>query len=128
MLINYFFLLPENYLLFSTFFIFCYFIFFSFSLTRRFPKASSLIDISVKVLLLNFFFISSTFFSFNYGIRDIFFKDDLSNGFELLNILLVFFFFFFFFIIIIEIVTKYIRIYYFYFIMSFKFKFIINFY
>jgi NADH-quinone oxidoreductase subunit N len=95
MLINYFFLLPENYLLFTTFFVFCYFIFFSFSLSRKFPKAIGLIDISVKILLLNFFFISCTFFSFNYGIRDIFFKDDLSNGFELLNILLVFFFFFF---------------------------------
>ena len=96
MLFNYFFLLPENYLLFSIFFIFCYFIFFSFSIKTKFIRFTGLIELSVKIILINLFFLSCTFFSYNYGIRDIFFKDDISNGFELLNIMLVFFFFFFF--------------------------------
>ena len=94
MLFNYFFLLPENYLLFAIFFIFSYLIFFSFSLERKFPKKNEFTEYVAKLILINFFFLSASFFSFNFGIKDIFFKDDLSNGIELINIFFVFLFFF----------------------------------
>lgn len=94
MLFNYFFLLPENYLLFSIFFIFCYLIFFSFSAEKKFPKKNQFIEYLAKLVLINFFFLTASFFSFNYGIKDIFFKDDISNGIELVNIFFVFLFFF----------------------------------
>ena len=93
MLSNYFFILPENYLLFSILFIFCYYIFFSFSIERKFPSSSKSIEFVTKIILINFFFIHISFLSYNYGIRDIFFKDDLSSGFALINILFVFLFF-----------------------------------
>lgn len=92
MLFNYFFLLPENYLLFSLFFFFCYFIFFSFSNSRNFPKQNESISFNSKLILVNYLILTCSFFSFNYGIRDIFFRDDLSNGFSIVNILFVFFF------------------------------------
>ena len=94
MLFNYFFLLPENYLLFSIFFIFCYFIFFSFSFAKKFPKDSTFFSFLTKLVLVNYFILTSSFFSFNYGIKDIFYRDDLSNGFSLFNIVLVLLFFF----------------------------------
>ncbi len=93
MLLNYFFLLPENYLLFSIFFIFCYLIFFSFSMENKFPKKNQFTEYSIKLILINLFFITISFFSFNYGVKDIFFKDDLTNGLQLTNIFLVFLFF-----------------------------------
>ena len=93
MLLNYFFLLPENYLLFSIFFIFCYLIFFSFSMENKFPKKNQFTEYCIKLILVNLFFITMSFFSFNYGIKDIFFKDDLTNGLQLVNIFLVFLFF-----------------------------------
>lgn len=93
MLFNYFFLLPENYLLFSIFFVFCYLIFFSFSAEKKFPRNNKFVEYISKLILINFFFLISSFFSFNYGMKDIFFRDDLSNGIELINILFVFLFF-----------------------------------
>jgi len=93
MLSNYFFILPENYLLLAIFFIFCYYIFFSFSVERRFPKANKSLELVTKIVLINFFFLHVSFLSYNYGIKDIFFKDDLSSGFALINILFVFLFF-----------------------------------
>lgn len=93
MLLNYFFLLPENYLLFSIFFIFIYLIFFSFSVENKFPRKNKFTEYIVKLILINFFFLTLSFFSYNYGVRDIFFRDDLSNGIQLVNILLVFLFF-----------------------------------
>jgi len=93
MLFNYFFLLPENYLLLAIFYIFTYLIFTTFSIENKFPKKNKFIEFIVKLILINFFFLTVSFFSYNYGIRDIFFRDDISNGFSLLNILLVFVFF-----------------------------------
>jgi NADH-quinone oxidoreductase subunit N len=93
MLLNYFIFLPENYLLFSTLSIFIYLIFFSFSEEKKFPKKDIFTGYIVKLILVNFFLLSSSLFSFNFGIRDIFFKDDLSNGIQLLNIFFVFLFF-----------------------------------
>jgi len=94
MLFNYFFLLPENYLLFAIFYIFTYLIFSTFSIENKFPKKNKFIEFIVKLILVNFFFITVSFFSYNYGIRDIFLRDDISNGFSLFNIFLVFIFFF----------------------------------
>jgi len=93
MLFNYFFLLPETYLLISIFFIFSYLVFYSFSVENKFPKNNVFISYVVKLILINFFFLSLSFFTFNFGIRDIIYKDDLSNGIQILNIVFVYLFF-----------------------------------
>lgn len=88
MLFNYFFLIPETYLLFSIFFIFCYLVLSLFSNNTRFIKQDSFIIYLAIIILINMLILSGVMYSYNFGFRDLLYRDDTSNGFCILNIIL----------------------------------------
>lgn len=88
MIFNYFFLLPENFLLFCFFFIFTYFI-----LSNYTEEHSSLLEMLVKLILINYLLISICSLDFTYALKDIFLKDNFNSFLIVFNIIMFFIFF-----------------------------------
>lgn len=88
MLFNYFFLLPENYLLFSIFFIFCYLVLNLFSNKSNFIRQDNFIIYLAVIILLNTLILHCVMYSYNFGFKDLLYKDDTTNGFCIINIVI----------------------------------------